>query len=380
MSKYGFRDNKLVTAHLTADDLKVTSRDYSYLVTKLDSGGYRVIDCEGSVVFTENDPNHAENAIQWAINQSGSGCSIFIKRGAYNISDTISIKNGLSHLEIRGEGQGTHLHAKMNKSLIEIGEVGTYTHNIKIADLGLGGEDVTPIGIKIFRSRLPVLKNLHISHFNDSGIKIGGYTYYGQISGCHIYSNSNYGIYASYALYETGSLGPFSIRDVSLYNHITDIHLHNIVAELATVSFESATNGITMNNVKSVSLTSCYFEGLTYGIKVEASAVSRVAVIEPYFAGDVGTILVKSGGGTAHIEWVGDWNKVSRSDTATIPSGNSSVVVDHGLVEAPSDLQLTGTHSEVANCWVSDITDTQFTINAPANVTADRDVYWEAEV
>ena len=159
------------------------------------------------------------------------------------------------------------------------------------------------------------------------------------------------------------------------------MYLHNIVAELASVSFESATNGIHLLNAKSVSLTSCYFEDLTNGIKVETSAVSKVAVIEPNFAGNVDTILVKSGGGTAYIEWSGEWNMISRSGIATIEAGNSSVVVEHGLVEAPSkNLQLTGTHSEVANCWVSNVTDTHFTINAPSNVTANRDVYWEAKV
>jgi len=66
--------------------------------------------------------------------------------------------------------------------------------------------------------------------------------------------------------------------------------------------------------------------------------------------------------------------------TATIPNGSSSVVVNHGLATAPSVVKLTGTHSEVANCWVTNVTDTQFTINAPAAVTGDRDVYWEAEV
>jgi len=68
------------------------------------------------------------------------------------------------------------------------------------------------------------------------------------------------------------------------------------------------------------------------------------------------------------------------SGVATIPNGSSSVVVNHGLAAAPSVVKLTGTHSEVANCWVTNVTSTQFTINAPAAVTADRDVYWQAEV
>jgi len=66
--------------------------------------------------------------------------------------------------------------------------------------------------------------------------------------------------------------------------------------------------------------------------------------------------------------------------TATIPNGSSSVVVDHGLAAAPSVVKLTGTHSEVKDCWVTNVTSTQFTINAPAAVSANRNVYWQAEV
>jgi len=70
----------------------------------------------------------------------------------------------------------------------------------------------------------------------------------------------------------------------------------------------------------------------------------------------------------------------SNRGIATILNGNSSVVVDHGLAVAPSVVKLTGTHSEVKDCWVTNVTSTQFTINAPAAVTADRDVYWQAEI
>ncbi len=68
------------------------------------------------------------------------------------------------------------------------------------------------------------------------------------------------------------------------------------------------------------------------------------------------------------------------SGIATISNGSSSVTVDHGLAQAPSVVKLTGTHSEVKDCWITNVTSTQFTINASGNVTADRDVYWEAEV
>jgi len=68
--------------------------------------------------------------------------------------------------------------------------------------------------------------------------------------------------------------------------------------------------------------------------------------------------------------------------SATIANGNSSVTVNHGLAATPSNIQLTGTHSEVKDAYVpeSSITDTSFEIHVDSAVTADRIVYWKAKV
>lgn len=64
---------------------------------------------------------------------------------------------------------------------------------------------------------------------------------------------------------------------------------------------------------------------------------------------------------------------------ATIASGTASVVVSHGLVTNPLAISLTGRNSvEVAQLWESGVGATTFQINVPANVTADRQVYWRA--
>jgi len=70
------------------------------------------------------------------------------------------------------------------------------------------------------------------------------------------------------------------------------------------------------------------------------------------------------------------------SGSATITNGNTSVTVNHGLVSTPSNIQLTGTHSEVKDAYVpeSSITDTSFDITVDNAVTADRTVYWKAKV
>ena len=68
------------------------------------------------------------------------------------------------------------------------------------------------------------------------------------------------------------------------------------------------------------------------------------------------------------------------SGAATILNGNISVTVNHGLSTNATSVLLTGTHAEVKDCIVTNITSTQFTITASANVTANRDIYWRAVV
>jgi len=71
-----------------------------------------------------------------------------------------------------------------------------------------------------------------------------------------------------------------------------------------------------------------------------------------------------------------------KTGSATITSGNTSVTVNHGLPTTPTNIQLTGTHSEVKDAYVpeSSITDTSFEIHVDSAVTADRAVYWKAKV
>ena len=68
------------------------------------------------------------------------------------------------------------------------------------------------------------------------------------------------------------------------------------------------------------------------------------------------------------------------SRLATILNGNTSVAIAHGLSSMPTLVTVTGTHTEVDDYSVTSINATQFTINANAPVTANRDVYWEAKI
>jgi hypothetical protein len=66
--------------------------------------------------------------------------------------------------------------------------------------------------------------------------------------------------------------------------------------------------------------------------------------------------------------------------TATITSGSTSITVNHGLNGVPSVVIATGQHSEVKDCYITNITSTYFTINVPSAVTANRTISWIAEI
>ena len=65
------------------------------------------------------------------------------------------------------------------------------------------------------------------------------------------------------------------------------------------------------------------------------------------------------------------------SGVATIANGATSVTVSHVCPVTPAFVLVTGTHAEVADAYVTGITASQFVINVPSAVTADRQVYWQ---
>jgi len=79
-------------------------------------------------------------------------------------------------------------------------------------------------------------------------------------------------------------------------------------------------------------------------------------------------IICHKGGGTAN------------SGTATIPSGNTSVTVSHGLVTTPSKVLVTPIGDPGDRYWVANVGSSSFDIVVATAPTADIDFYWQAEV
>jgi len=97
--------NTLIEA--TEDEFTAYLSAYAYIVEKVDSGGYRVVDREGSVLFIETDPNHAENAIQYAIdNLPSSGGKVVLGEGTFIQSGKVNMAN---YAELCGQGWATVL-------------------------------------------------------------------------------------------------------------------------------------------------------------------------------------------------------------------------------------------------------------------------------
>ena len=92
----------------------------------------------------------------------------------------------------------------------------------------------------------------------------------------------------------------------------------------------------------------------------------------------VGTAIVKNGANTIVKD---NWGWITEnSGTATILNGGSTIVVPHGLNGTPTIFNLSGSHAEVQSLYVTAVDATNFTINtADGNVTANRDIYWEAK-
>lgn len=62
--------------------------------------------------------------------------------------------------------------------------------------------------------------------------------------------------------------------------------------------------------------------------------------------------------------------------TATIPAGQTSVIVHHNIGEPPIVLVTPTTNLNGKNFWVSDITNTSFTINISSTATEEHRFYW----
>jgi len=114
-----------------------------------------------------------------------------------------------------------------------------------------------------------------------------------------------------------------------------------------------------------------------YGILEYTGSDNNVIELNE-FSGNTSGAVSKVGSNTKVQNNIG--YVTENESSATITNGNTSVTVNHGLVDTPTNIQLTGTHSEVKDAYVTNPGATSFDITVDAAVTEDRTVYWKAKV
>lgn len=101
-----------------------------------------------------------------------------------------------------------------------------------------------------------------------------------------------------------------------------------------------------------------------------------------FFGGSIASVstLVVNNGTNARFVYVNGY-PTRITGTATILNGTAAVTLAHGCITTPTSIRVSGTHTEVDRLYVTAVGGANFTINAGAgNVTANRDVYWEANL
>jgi len=396
----------------------------------------------GQVEFKGEDAAAIIQAAVNATNAAGGG-KVFIKAGSYEIKSSIVMKSYVM-LEGELESYKGELTAGGTSLLLGSGvdgivaESGAYAFGLR--NLHIDGQDISGRGIMFVNVGAINIKNVGVVRTNDEGIRLQVWD--SLIQDVEVEFCNSYGWYigrSSNTLW-IHCTGWGNLYDQWL---ITADHGRSAFIQCRAGRFNEneGLSGFLMNDATRVHLISPMIENMKYdGIRLYGSRYCEIISPAIYNIGRaadntyygiyiypssnynsthnliIGGMLDNSevseqpkygvyeadanqdynyivgfkvlSAATAKYLLQGAHSKVmldpffitKNSGTATIPNGSSTVTVNHGLAAAPSVVKLTGTHSEVKDCWVTNPTATQFTINAPAAVTADRDVYWQAEV
>jgi hypothetical protein len=114
-----------------------------------------------------------------------------------------------------------------------------------------------------------------------------------------------------------------------------------------------------------------------YGIAELSEYENYNYIVGNYIEGYVTGAILKQGPNTIVKFNVGYLTE--NSGTITIPTGNTSVTVNHGLACTPSKVLITPLNQPPGLIWVSDVTDTSFKINVSSAPTTDLPIAWYTE-
>jgi parallel beta-helix repeat protein len=391
---------------------------------------------------TDYSNSDAATVIQNAIDALTNGGKIFIKRGTYLISTSITMK---SSIVLEGEGYNKtilKLANNVNDTLIKIGDGTNTIARVEIKELTLdGNKDNNSAGHGIHVNTVELcrllVKNVYIQYFKEHGIYLehGGGAIIDSIrfidcdgngskvtSPDHLFSNivvaksglscisleHEHSHLTSFHVWGGGQLGTTATDQCGVYisgRKYTVISGESESNKRIGVAISDSTigknhiigvlcwnNGSASNSGRGISFLaskhntvvgcSCYDlrdpAYQDYGIQEYGASDYNIIISNNVQDNtDAGIIVV----GSHTVVKNNDGFVTENSGVATISNGTSSKTVNHDLASTPTKIALTGKHSEVANLYVDTIDSTQFTIHArDGNVTADREVFWQAEV
>jgi parallel beta-helix repeat protein len=151
----------------------------------------------------------------------------------------------------------------------------------------------------------------------------------------------------------------------------------NYIIVTEFIGLNNTDTGILIGNSDYVTVINSLLKGNKWGIYV-SNAADYATVKNNDLRGN--TIGALYNGGATGVVIKGNAGYVTEnSGTATIPSGQTSVTVNHGLAGTPTLIIVTGTTSDTADAYVSAKTSTTFTITVPSPVSGNRIVYWYAK-
>jgi len=241
----------------------------SYLVIKDPVTGYYWVKngITASIEKVVNDPNHAEEAIQYAIDSlPAEGGNIILSRGTFNFSpttvgfteDTHTVYLGLNinkdRVSIRGQGMGTVIRLVSNPDRVSI--IYVTKPFFELGDLEIDGNKAAfAPGANVYAVDLTegadyaLLENPYIHDNGYCSIRING-SNFGTLRNLRLESNYNYGIYA------TGASIEMKLSDVYIYNN----GYSGMVAE-KDISDWRLTRITSNNNGQVVSAHGIYWQG-----------------------------------------------------------------------------------------------------------------------
>ena len=393
------------------------------------------------VVYQENGHYYAKSAsrlicvdsptscLQEAVNYLSNGGRIYIKKGNYNISNTVTVG---PNIEIHGEAtligppDTTIINIKnardvrIEKITVLGGQHGilvTNSQRVEIEGVRVLGSGL--YGVYIYDSSLVDLLNSYIENTQECGIAVESYLT--EVYGISIRNNK---------IINAGQSKRYCGNGIHLESHrsITDVDIEgNYVngAGLAGISVMTSQRvGIRDNVILNSGLDGVIIIATSYskiigniianngrnnnagyqnGIRIDDPGVNPPStyniVAENVIINNPGQAIVERGNanfntiinnitignGTPQVITTGPNTVVINtvghvtraSGRATIQANSTSVTVNHGLTCTPSKVLVTPTTDVKA--WVSNVTDTSLTINIDVAQLSSVTVYWYAE-